>query len=85
MDAIAPGDRDPWTRYVDNEVVYSGEDGSTKSKAHLVDEIRSFPKDIWGKLRKIFQRDAKGAVTGFVERRESWDIAWQRLPGAHSD
>ena len=37
------------------------------------------------RLRKIFQRDAKGAVTGFVERRESWDIAWRRLPGAHSD
>jgi hypothetical protein len=37
------------------------------------------------RLRKIFQRDAKGAVTGFVERRESWDIAWHRLPRAHSD
>src|SRR6266545_6803096 len=209
MDAIASGDRSPWTRYVDDEVVYSGEDGSTKSKAQLVDEIRPFPKEVWGKLRvtefrtvrqgktaitnyvseedegyfgqviharyrstdtwieagdgwrliasqvlalrddppainlavstldeyvgdygltpdvrytirregdglvgnrtgrrpevlkielrdslfvpgqsrlrKIFQRDAKGAVTGFVERRESWDITWHRLPRAHSD
>jgi Domain of unknown function (DUF4440) len=209
MDAIASGDRDPWTRYVDDEIVYSAEDGSTKSKAQLVDEVRPFPKDIWGKLRvtefktarqgktaittyvseedegyfgqviharyrstdtwietgdgwrliashvlalrddppainlavstldeyvgiysltsevtytirregdrlvgnrtgrkpeelkvelrdclfvpgqprlrKIFQRDTKGAVTGFVERRESWDIAWRRLPRALSD
>jgi hypothetical protein len=30
-------------------------------------------------LRKIFQRDATGHVTGFVERRESWDIRWQRV------
>jgi len=28
------------------------------------------------RIRKIFQYDANGAVTGFVERRESWDIVW---------
>jgi hypothetical protein len=28
------------------------------------------------RIRKIFQRDASGRVTGFVERRESWDIVW---------
>jgi hypothetical protein len=28
------------------------------------------------RIRKIFQHDASGKVTGFVERRESWDIAW---------
>lgn len=28
------------------------------------------------RIRKIFQRDASGKVTGFVERRESWDIVW---------
>jgi hypothetical protein len=31
------------------------------------------------RLRKIFQRDANGLVTGFVERRESWDILWRRI------
>jgi hypothetical protein len=31
------------------------------------------------RLRKVFQRDANGRVTGFVERRESWDIAWRRV------
>jgi len=30
------------------------------------------------RLRKIFQRDGDGRVTGFVERRESWDIVWRR-------
>jgi ketosteroid isomerase-like protein len=31
------------------------------------------------RIRKIFQRDAAGKVTGFVERRESWDIVWVRV------
>lgn len=30
------------------------------------------------RLRKIFQRATGGAITGFVERRESWDIRWTR-------
>lgn len=28
------------------------------------------------RIRKIFQPDASGKITGFVERRESWDIVW---------
>jgi hypothetical protein len=28
------------------------------------------------RIRQIFQRDASGHITGFVERRESWDIVW---------
>jgi hypothetical protein len=31
------------------------------------------------RLRKIFERGADGRVTGFVERRETWDIAWRRI------
>jgi ketosteroid isomerase-like protein len=31
------------------------------------------------RIRKIFQRDASGKITGFVERRESWDIAWVKI------
>jgi len=31
------------------------------------------------RLRKVFQRDPTGRVTGFVERRESWDVRWQRV------
>ena len=30
------------------------------------------------RLRKVFQRGPDGRITGFVERRESWDIAWKR-------
>jgi uncharacterized protein DUF4440 len=31
------------------------------------------------RTRKIFQRDAKGAVTGFVDRREGEDLAFKRV------
>lgn len=30
------------------------------------------------RIRKIFQRDEKGNIMGFVDRRESWDLAWRR-------
>jgi hypothetical protein len=31
------------------------------------------------RLRKIFTRDSSGRITGFVERRETWDIVWKRV------
>jgi ketosteroid isomerase-like protein len=30
------------------------------------------------RIRQIFQYDATGRVTGFIERRESWDIVWNK-------
>jgi ketosteroid isomerase-like protein len=32
------------------------------------------------RYRKIFQRGPDGKITGFVERREAWDILWTRVP-----
>ena len=31
------------------------------------------------RLRYLFQRDASGRVTGFLQRRESWDLPWKRV------
>jgi hypothetical protein len=31
------------------------------------------------RLRYLFQRDAAGRVTGFLQRRESWDLVWKRV------
>jgi hypothetical protein len=73
MDAIAAGDRAPWTRYVDDAVVYAAEDGATKSKAQLVEEIRLLPKEIWGKLRVTRFRTAlhgKTAVTNYISEED---------------
>ncbi len=33
------------------------------------------------RYRKIIQRDTAHNVTGFVDRREEWDLVWKRLPG----
>lgn len=30
------------------------------------------------RTRKIFQRDAEGNITGFVDRREARDLVWHR-------
>jgi hypothetical protein len=34
------------------------------------------------RTRRMFQTDAEGRVTGFVDRREERDIAWKKLPDA---
>jgi len=34
------------------------------------------------RVRKIFQRDESGHVTGFVNRREGRDLVWRRAPAA---
>ncbi|MGH8158546.1 MAG: nuclear transport factor 2 family protein [Rhodanobacter sp.] len=31
------------------------------------------------RIRKIFQYDEHGGVTGFIERRESWDVVWDKV------
>lgn len=46
-------------------------------------EWRAETRDVFfipgdNRIRKIFQYDASGKVTGFVERRESWDIVWEK-------
>ena len=51
LDAVAGGNRDPWTRYLHEDLIYAAEDGSIKSKAQLVEEVQPLPKPIWGKLR----------------------------------
>ena len=73
LDAIAAGDRGPWTRYLDDRVIFSAEDGSTKSKTQVIDELKPLPKEIWGKLRvtdfRIELHD-KTAVTNYVADEE---------------
>jgi hypothetical protein len=35
------------------------------------------PGNVW--VKKVFQRDAKGRVTGFVDRNENTERAWMRV------
>jgi hypothetical protein len=49
---------------------------ATKLEAELVD-VFFVPGDY--RIRKIFQRGPDQRVTGFLERRESWDVHWKRM------
>jgi hypothetical protein len=66
LDAIAAGDRGPWTRYLHEDVVYAAEDGSVKTKRALLDEIRPFPKELWGKLRITRFRTSRHGTTAIT-------------------
>jgi hypothetical protein len=45
-------------------------------KAETAD-VLFVPDDVY--LRKVFQRDAQGRVTGFIDRRENTDRLWTRI------
>lgn len=60
---------------------------------HLVGQVEGRPetpllaevRDVFfvsGRLRvrKIFQRDNQGKITGFIDRREGEDLMWKRMP-----
>ena len=49
--------------------------GSTKPLQVEVRDVLFVPGQ--PRIRKIFQRDDKGKITGFVDRRESWDLVWK--------
>jgi Domain of unknown function (DUF4440) len=63
LDAVATGNRDPWSRYLHEDLVYTAEDGSIKSKAQLVEEVQPLPKQIWGKLRVTRFRTVRHGAT----------------------
>jgi Domain of unknown function (DUF4440) len=63
LDAVASGNRDPWTRYLHEDLVCTAEDGTIKSKAQLVEEVQPLPKQIWGKLRVTRFRTVRHGAT----------------------
>jgi hypothetical protein len=40
-------------------------------------DVLFVPDDVY--LRKVFQRDAQGRITGFIDRRENTDRLWTRI------
>jgi hypothetical protein len=76
MDAIAAGDRTPWQRYVAEDVVFLTEDGARKTKADLVNEIRAFPPEIWGRIRvtgyDVVRHDRVAVGTYIADEEEGY-------------
>jgi len=57
----------------DGQQLMGGRPGSTMKPLDVeVRDVLFVPGQ--PRIRKIFQRDAKGKITGFVDRRESWDL-----------
>lgn len=73
LDAIAAGNREPWVRYLHDDLIYAAEDGSIKSKPQLLEELQPLPKQIWGKLRVAHFRTVRSgstAVCSYVTEEE---------------
>lgn len=66
-----------YTLAMDGEKLMGGRPGRKPSEwnaeTHDVFFIKGDPR-----IRKIFQYDSSGKVTGFIERRESWDLYWDK-------
>jgi hypothetical protein len=74
--ALAPG--------ITYEIRCKGEAFEGQQTGRKAEELRTEAPDVLfvpGKprYRKIFQRGPGGKITGFVERREAWDLPWTRM------
>lgn len=76
MDAVAAGDRTPWQQYIADDVVFLAEDGVRKTKADLVNEIRAFPPEIWGRIRvtgyDVVRHDRIAIATYVADEEEGY-------------
>lgn len=76
LDAIAAGNRAPWQRFVAENVVFLAEDGSRKSKADLINEIRVLPPEIWGRIRvtgyDVVRHDRVAVATYIADEDEGY-------------
>src|ERR1700733_13948855 len=48
MDALASGDKTPWEKYLDKDCFIITEDGTSQTKAQMIDGIHPFPKGFSG-------------------------------------
>ena len=60
------------------QLVGGRQGGSMKPLQVEVQDVLFIPGQ--PRIRKIFQRDEKGKIIAFVDRRESWDLVWRREP-----
>src|SRR5437868_4141321 len=51
MDAVTAGDASVWDKYLDADILYVSEDGTKKTKADLLGEVKPLPKGISGSIK----------------------------------
>jgi uncharacterized protein DUF4440 len=68
-DALAPGDKTPWERYLDPDVIYADENGTVADKAQILEQMAPLPKGTSGTIKVTeFTAQIRGsvAVTNYV-------------------
>src|SRR5712671_1893255 len=61
IDAITTGSATVWDRYLDDNLIYTSEDGTVMSKSQMLEQIKPLPKDVSGNIRVI---EFKVAIQG---------------------
>lgn len=56
LDAVAPGDKGVWDRYLAPEHLYAAEDGRTLTKAQLLEELSFLPPGYKGNNDLVWRR-----------------------------
>jgi hypothetical protein len=51
LDAASRGDKEPWLQHVDEDCLFTSEDGQTLTKKELIDQIQPFPAGYSGTLK----------------------------------
>jgi Domain of unknown function (DUF4440) len=51
LDAVAPGNREPWRKYLADDCIFADEKGRTLNKAQLVTDISPLPKGYSGTIK----------------------------------
>jgi len=76
MDSIAAGDRAPWQQFIAERVVFTTEDGTRKSKADLINDVRPLPAEIWGRIRvtafEVVRHDRVAVATYIADEEEGY-------------
>jgi hypothetical protein len=82
LDAIAPGDTATWNRLLDPRVLQGDVVVARQGRpdrTFVPESPDVFFEPGAPRTRRMFQRDAQGQVTGFVDRREARDVVWKRI------
>jgi ketosteroid isomerase-like protein len=62
----------------DGDHLLGGREGTAASALHVeLHDVLFASSQL--RIRKIFQRDSEGMVTGFVDRREGVDVVWKKV------
>lgn len=74
LDALAPGERAVWDRYLDARALYTTEEGTVLSKSEMLEQMRGLPAGVSGTIRvtdfKVAEHGPVAVTTYVVDEHE---------------